>query len=72
MRNDLRGGATEAKPGKAAAAPGTAKSGLAHVPTIDPMKQCISDWDKGTHITPQRWREICQERWLGYRASMPR
>jgi hypothetical protein len=24
------------------------------------MKSCIDTWDKGTHITKSRWREICQ------------
>ncbi|MBS0242452.1 MAG: hypothetical protein JSS20_09760 [Proteobacteria bacterium] len=28
----------------------------------DSLKQCLSDWDKGTHITKKRWGEICQEK----------
>lgn len=30
--------------------------------TIDPVKQCLSDWDAGTHITRKRWAEICRDR----------
>lgn len=29
---------------------------------IDPLKQCINDWDAGTHITRKRWAEICRDR----------
>jgi hypothetical protein len=30
------------------------------VPKRDSLEGCIANWDAGTHITPSKWREICE------------
>lgn len=46
--------------GSSATAGGSARPGQRVV--IDPLKQCLNDWDSGTHITRKRWAEICRNR----------
>lgn len=43
-------------------APAASQSAADQSRLRDSMKQCITDWDKGTHITRQRWNQICQEK----------
>lgn len=27
---------------------------------LDPIKQCYEAWDAGTHLSKERWRELCR------------
>lgn len=38
------------------------KRAIEAAPKIDTYKQCVNDWDKGTHIDKVRWAQICKER----------
>lgn len=46
--------------GSSASSGGTSRTGQRA--TVDPVKQCLSDWDAGTHISRKRWAEICRDR----------
>jgi hypothetical protein len=28
---------------------------------IDALTQCYESWDKGTHLTTRRWRQLCRK-----------
>lgn len=46
--------------GSSASSGGSSRTGQRA--TIDPLKQCLNDWDAGTHISRKRWAEICRDR----------
>lgn len=52
-----------APPAGAPAAPkDLTKRALDAAPQVDTYRQCVNDWDAGTHIEKARWAEICRER----------
>jgi hypothetical protein len=45
-----------------------ASTGMAAEPKVDPLAQCLRDWDAGTHMTRQEWARTCR-RVVGNRAK---
>lgn len=49
------------RPGEDAAVPTDATTARSDSLSVkDKLSQCMDTWDKGTHITKSKWREICQ------------
>jgi hypothetical protein len=37
-----------------------ASTGKAAEPKVDPLAQCLRDWDAGTHMSRQEWARTCR------------
>lgn len=56
-----RKGTRNYRPGEDATVPADAAAAKDDTMSVkDKLSQCMDTWDKGTHISKGKWREICQ------------
>lgn len=59
LAEEVRKGTRNYRPDGSAAAITETPAAASTVSRDEKLQQCMDTWDKGTHITKPKWREIC-------------